>query len=514
MSASLLMLQGTGSSVGKSALVAGLCRLFFRRGVKVAPFKAQNMALNSFITPAGAEIGRAQAVQAEACGLAPEADMNPVLIKPNSDIGAQVIIHGKPIGNMSAAAYHDYKETAWQAVTASLERLRRQYELIIIEGAGSPAEINLRDKDIVNMGLATRVDAPVLLIGDIDKGGVFASLVGTMELLEEPERDLIKGFIVNKFRGDPELLQSGLETISARCGVPFVGVVPWFGREIYLPEEDGVALENPNRRDGVREADPRGGHDLAVGVIKLSHISNFTDFDPLLQAPGVRLDYLDPAAVLTGYDLLILPGSKNTIEDLIHLQSVDLPRRLIAFAEAGGAVVGICGGYQMLGESLSDPQMIESGRGAISGIGLLPVKTEMEPEKVTVQCRARVVSQIFGVDLKVYGYEIHQGRTTALSSADSFLQVVEADGSTHSDGTVTAGGRIWGTYMHGIFDDDGFRNAYLNWLRERRSGGSQSFSGEVVGGSYQERKEEGLNSLADLLLKSLDMAMIDRLVGL
>jgi len=513
MSATLLMLQGTGSSVGKSALVAGLCRLFFRRGVKVAPFKAQNMALNSFITPSGAEIGRAQAVQAEACGLSPEADMNPVLIKPNSDTGAQVIIHGKPIGNMSAAVYHDYKETAWQAVSSSLERLRRQYELIIIEGAGSPAEINLRDKDIVNMGLATRVDAPVLLIGDIDKGGVFASLVGTMELLNESERALIKGFIINKFRGDSELLRPGLETISARCGVPFVGVVPWFGREIYLPEEDGVALENDGQSEELHEAECRG-YELRIGVIKLSHISNFTDFDPLSQAPGVRLEYLEPDALLTGYDLLILPGSKNTIADLSRLQALDLPRRLVAFAEAGGAIVGICGGYQMLGESLSDPQMIESGKGSISGIGLLPVKTEMEPEKVTIQCRAQVSSQIFGAGLKVHGYEIHQGRTTAANGAQPLLQVAEAGGGTHFDGTVTLAGRIWGTYMHGIFDDDSFRNAYLNWLREHRSGGSRSQFGEVFGGSYRERKEEGLNHLADLLLNSLDMTMVDRLAGL
>ena len=513
MSANLLMLQGTGSSVGKSALVAGLCRLYRRRGVRVAPFKAQNMALNSFITPQGDEIGRAQAVQAEACGLEPHVDMNPVLIKPNSDIGAQVIVNGKPVSNMSATVYHNYKETAWQAVSSSLARLREKYELIIIEGAGSPAEINLRDKDIVNMGLATRVKAPVLLIGDIDKGGVFASLIGTLELLEEDEQELIKGFIVNKFRGDVTLLEPGLVTITARCGVPFVGVVPWFGREIYLPEEDGVALEIDEAK-GLKGANSE--QILAIGVIKLPHISNFTDFDPLLHEPQVRLDYLEPQAALVGYHLIILPGSKNTLEDLARLHDADLPRRLRAFIEAGGAVIGICGGFQMLGKRLLDPEMIESGRGEIEGFGLLPVTTEMAPEKITVQCRARVTASCFGSGLEVSGYEIHQGRTTLEGVAEPLLQVTQNDGCQYADGFIADHGRVWGSYMHGIFDDDGFRSAYLNWLREQiglGSGGQASDAG-VAKISYQQRKEDGLNALADLLSTSLDMKMIDELVGL
>ncbi len=513
MSANLLMLQGTGSSVGKSVLVAGLCRLYSRRGVKVAPFKAQNMALNSFITAQGDEIGRAQAVQAEACGLDAHVDMNPVLIKPNSDIGAQVIVNGKPVSNMSATAYHNYKETAWQAVSSSLARLREKYELIIIEGAGSPAEINLRDKDIVNMGLATRVKAPVLLIGDIDKGGVFASLIGTLELLEEDEQALIKGFIVNKFRGDVTLLEPGLETITARCGVPFVGVVPWFGREIYLPEEDGVALELDEAK-GLRGADSE--QILAIGVIKLPHISNFTDFDPLLHEPQVRLDYLEPQAALVGYHLIILPGSKNTLEDLALLHGVDLPRRLRAFSEAGGAVIGICGGFQMLGKCLRDPEMIESGRGEIEGFGLLPVMTEMAPEKITVQCRAWITASCFGSGLAVSGYEIHQGRTTLEGEAEPLLQVTQSDGRQYVDGFIAEQGRVWGSYMHGIFDDDGFRTAYLNWLREQIGigSGAQSLDTGVVKISYKQRKEDGLNALADLLSTALDMKMIDQLAGL
>ena len=507
------MLQGTGSNVGKSALVAGLCRIYWRRGLKVAPFKAQNMALNSFITPQGDEIGRAQAVQAEACGLEPHVDMNPVLIKPNSDVGAQVIVHGKPVANMSAVVYHDYKETAWQAVLSSLKRLREEYELVIIEGAGSPAEINLRDKDIVNMGLATRVKAPVLLIGDIDKGGVFASLVGTLELLEVDERELIKGFIVNKFRGDVSLLEPGLEMITARCGVPFVGVVPWFGKEIYLPEEDGVALESGAQK-GLCEADSAADATLAIAVIRLPHISNFTDFDPLLHEPHVRLDYLEPQSPLAGYHLIILPGSKNTLADLAFLQEVDLPRRLKAFSEAGGAVVGICGGFQMLGRSLRDPGMIESGCGEIEGLGLLPVITEMAPEKITVQCRARVVASDFGRDLEVQGYEIHQGRTFLQGTAESLLQVTQTDGLQYDDGFIVDHGRVWGSYMHGIFDDDSFRTAYLNWLREALASGWQSAKVEVPGKPYKQRKEDGLNALAELLLRSLDMKIIDQLVGL
>jgi adenosylcobyric acid synthase len=514
MTAKLLMLQGTGSSVGKSALVAGLCRLYHQRGVEVAPFKAQNMALNSFITPQGAEIGRAQATQAEACGLQPHVDMNPVLIKPNSDTGAQVIIHGRPVANMSAAVYHGYKETAWSAVSSSLKRLREQYELVIIEGAGSPAEINLRDKDIVNMGLALRVKAPVLLIGDIDKGGVFASLVGTLELIEKDERELIKAFIINKFRGDVSLLNPGLETISARTGVPFAGVVPWFGREIYIQEEDGVALDEPVSRDAGESGTKETRENLKIAVVRLPHISNFTDFDPLQHEPEVDLSYIDPASPLAGYQLVILPGSKNTLADLIMLREVGLVDRLKAFVAAGGAVVGICGGFQMLGAKLLDPAKIESVLGEVRGCGLLPMATEMAPEKVTVQCRARVVSPVFGRSLNVFGYEIHQGRTLILEdTAEPLLKISRDDGSDCDDGFVAGNGRIWGTYLHGIFDDDGFRQAYLNWLRNQFFEVNPAGPDFSSGTSYEERKEEGFNALARLLEESLDMDMIDRLTG-
>lgn len=514
MTAKLLMLQGTGSSVGKSALVAGLCRFYHLRGIKVAPFKAQNMALNSFITPEGAEIGRAQATQAEACGLKPHVDMNPVLIKPNSDTGAQVIINGKPVANMSATVYHNYKEIAWEAVSSSLQRLREQYELVIIEGAGSPAEINLRDKDIVNMGLATRVNAPVLLIGDIDKGGVFASLVGTLELLEKDECELIKAFIINKFRGDVSLLEPGLETIYERTKVPFAGVVPWFGREIYIPEEDGVALDEREPLEEINCDVKTTGKKLAIGVIRLPHISNFTDFDPLQHEPGVELDYLEPDAPLSGYHLVILPGSKNTLTDLVGLREAGLIERLNAFVNAGGAVVGICGGFQMLGTKLFDPKMIESELGEVKGFGLLPMETEMALEKITTQCRARVESLCFGGSLNVSGYEIHQGRTLVLSDqAEPLLKVTSDDGSEYADGLISLDGRIWGTYMHGIFDDDGFRKAYLGWLRKHSFKFENSLDTAVSGISYRQRKEDGFNALAELLSKSLDMEMINRLAG-
>ena len=516
MVAKLLMLQGTGSSVGKSALVAGLCRVYHRRGVKVVPFKAQNMALNSFITPDGAEIGRAQATQAEACCLKPHVDMNPVLIKPNSDTGAQVIINGKPVANMTAAVYHGYKETAWDAVSSSLQRLREQYELVIIEGAGSPAEINLRDKDIVNMGLATRVDAPVLLIGDIDKGGVFASLVGTIELLEQNERDLIKAFIVNKFRGDITLLEPGLETIFNRSHVPFVGVVPWFGREIYIPEEDGVALDDNVSSEESNSALKTSGRKLAIAIVRLSHISNFTDFDALQHEPEVELDYISPTSPLAGYNLIILPGSKNTLADLSQLQETGFGDRLTAYVAAGGAVVGICGGFQMLGNKLFDPDKVESVLGEMSGFGLLPMITEMAPEKVTVQCRAQVESKCFGSSLHVSGYEIHQGRTIDQDGTlASMLNVTRADGTEYKDGFITLAGRIWGSYMHGIFDDDNFRKAYLGWLRRSSFGfDAVSDASTVSGISYKQRKEDGFNALADLLEESLDMKMIDKIAGI
>lgn len=506
----LLMVQGTGSSVGKSVLVAGLCRYFARLGVAVAPFKAQNMALNSFITPEGREMGRAQVVQAEACGLVPHVHMNPVLIKPNSDVGAQVIIHGVPVGNMSAVKYHQYKEKAWEAVLSSFSFLQDHYELIIIEGAGSPAEINLRENDIVNMGLATHVGAPVLLVGDIDKGGVFASLVGTMELLSPVERELVKGFVINKFRGDRQLLEPGLGTISSRCNVPFVGVVPYF-HDLYLPEEDGVAVEGYGKKteDNVSVS---AVEKLLVAVIKLPHIANFTDFDPLNQEVDVRLDYLQPEEDFAGYDLVIIPGSKNTIDDLQHLRRLGFSHRLAAFASAGGSVVGICGGYQMLGQYISDPDQVETTQGRMEGFGLLAVQTELVREKVTVQSRGELLAGSWpGMEqLQVSGYEIHMGRTRLGPAARALLQVAKSNTEeSHVDGALNADGTVWGTYFHGIFDNDHFRRRYLNLLKQKRFGVRAA---SLPVGSFAAQKEKGLDALADLLADSLDMAAITTII--
>ena len=511
--AKLLMIQGTGSNVGKSVLVAGLCRYFVQQGLKVAPFKAQNMALNSFITPEGHEMGRAQAVQAEACKITPHVDMNPVLIKPNTDVGAQVIIHGVPVGNMSAMDYHQYKEKAWPAVLTSFKRLAATYDLIVIEGAGSPAEVNLREHDIVNMGLALAVQAPVLLVGDIDKGGVFAAFVGTIALLAPEERQLVKGLIINKFRGDIGLLEPGLAPIAARCKVPFVGVVPYF-RGFYVPEEDGVAVENYGRGKIVRE---EADHVLAIAVIKLPHIANFTDFDPLLHEMDVRLDYLLPEDELVGYDLVILPGSKNTIDDLRTLCRVGFPQRLHDFVKAGGAVVGICGGYQMLGQKISDPHQVETTSGSVSGFGLLPVITELAREKITVQSQGRLLFP-FGAgeaNLQVAGYEIHMGRTSLLSGAKPLLQLAPVADSDHDaghpDGAVNAEGLCWGTYLHGIFDQDIFRRAWLDFLKKRRYGFVEQTGSRT---SFAKLKEQGLNQLAALLSANLKMSDITKIIGL
>lgn len=508
--AKLLMVQGTGSSVGKSVLVAGLCRYFFRLGKAVVPFKAQNMALNSFITPEGHEMGRAQVVQAEASGLVPNVDMNPVLIKPNSDVGAQVIIHGTPVGNMSAVAYHQYKEKAWEAVLRSFHRLQQDYELIIIEGAGSPAEINLRDNDIVNMGLATHIGAPVLLVGDIDKGGVFASLVGTMELLSPAERALVKGFVINKFRGDRRLLEPGLESISCRCNVPFVGVVPYF-RDLYLPEEDGVAVEGYGRK--VTQDGSSSPEKLLVAVIKLPHISNFTDFDPLGQEVDVQLDYLRPEEDFADYDLVILPGSKNTIDDLQQLVQAGFAHRLTEFVAAGGAVAGICGGYQMLGRSIMDTYRVETSRGRLDGFGFLDVQTELSREKVTVQSCGELIAGSWPTmpQCQLSGYEIHMGNTRLESTARPLLLVAEnSTQAGHHDGALSADGAVWGTYFHGIFDNDDFRRHYLNMLKQKRFGVQQA---SLPVAAFAEQKEKGLDSLADLLADALDMEAIKTIIG-
>jgi len=439
------MVQGTASHVGKSVLVAGLCRLFKQEGLRVAPFKAQNMALNSFATVDGGEIGRAQAAQAEAAGTAPTIDMNPILLKPEGKARSQVVVAGKVHGVMDAAAYHASRHELWPIVEGSLRRLLDQYDVVVVEGAGSPVEVNLKDSDLVNMRVARAVSAPVLLVADIDRGGVFASLVGTMELLDPEERDLVAGFIVNKFRGDLDLFRPGIAFLEQRLDRPVLGVVPWL-EEIGIAEEDSQGLP-PSLTSAVQD-----GSLLDVVVIRLPHIANFDDFDPLARRPGIRLRYVDRCELLGQPDLLIIPGTKMTRADLAALRERGLDAAIVAHARRGSAVLGICGGYQMLGSRIDDPEGVEGSPGSSAGLGLLDAVTEYASEKATVQVRGQVRTPI-GLLRRVAGapleaYEIHMGRTATRSRAPFDVQA--ADGSWVADGALSPDGRVLGTYLHGL----------------------------------------------------------------
>lgn len=495
--ANALMLQGTGSDVGKSVLVAGLCRILAQDGVGVAPFKPQNMANNSFITLEGGEMGRAQVVQAEAAGIQPHVDMNPVLLKPTTDVGAQVILQGRVHSNMKALEYHAFKKTARETVFDSFRRLASQYEVILVEGAGSPAEINLREGDIANMGFALEIGCPVLLVGDIDKGGVFASLVGTLELISREEAALVQGFVINKFRGDASLLDPAFEMITARTGKPFLGTVPYF-RDILLQEEDGIHPEAVRNRCT--------GSEVRVAVVVPNRISNFTDFDPFLGEPGVTLDFVRPPERLGRADVVILPGSKNTIDDLDALRTSGLAGEILENRRRGATIVGVCGGYQMLGRWVRDPHKVESLRGETRGLELLDAETVMEPEKVTAQAE--------GVPLEgalawyesirpLVGYEIHMGKTT-LGPRSRPLLKLRRQGSDrwHEDGAISADGRVFGSYLHGLFDNDSFRKALLDLYRDAGAPGV----------SFAEQKEQGYDQLADLLRKTLDIPAIYRIL--
>jgi adenosylcobyric acid synthase len=450
------MVQGTASHVGKSVLVAGLCRLFRQEGLRVAPFKAQNMALNSFATVDGGEIGRAQAAQAEAAGTAPTVDMNPILLKPEGKARSQVVVAGKVHGVMDAAAYHASRHELWPIVEGSLRRLLDQNDVVVVEGAGSPVEVNLKDSDLVNMRVARAVSAPVLLVADIDRGGVFASLVGTMELLDPEERDLVAGFIVNKFRGDLDLFRPGIAFLEQRLERPVLGVVPWL-EEIGIAEEDSQGL--PLSRSTVAQDEPC----IDVVVIRLPHIANFDDFDPLARRPGVRLRYVDRCELLGQPDLLIIPGTKMTRADLAALGERGLDTAIVAYARRGGAVLGICGGYQMLGSRIDDPEGVEGRPGSSAGMGLLDAVTRYASEKATVQVRGQVrtpiglLSRVNGAALEAY--EIHMGRTTTRSQAPFHVQA--SDGSWVADGALSDDGWVLGTYLHGLLANHELREGLL-----------------------------------------------------
>ena len=481
--AKVIMVQGTMSGAGKSLIVAGLCRIMRRDGYRVAPFKSQNMALNSFVTKEGLEMGRAQVMQAEAAGIEPLVCMNPILLKPTDPTGSQVIVNGRVIGNMSARDYFAYKRKLIPDIVKAFHRLEERADMIVIEGAGSPAEINLRENDIVNMGLAELVDAPVLLVGDIDRGGVFAQLLGTLMLLREEERDRVKGLLINKFRGDASLLTSGIEILEKKGGIPVAGVIPYM--EIDLEDEDSLTDRFVKKKQGK----------IDIVVIRYPRISNFTDFNVFEQIPEVSVRYVTSAAEFECPDLVFLPGSKNTTGDLNWMRRNGLEEKVKGLV-GKIPVCGICGGYQMLGEEITDSEGMESG-GAVKGMGLLPVTTKLQKEKVRRQVQGTInrISGTFSVlsGLAYAGYEIHMGRSRLYSD----------DGVAHVTEAVLVGGEIpevYGTYVHGIFDKGETVSALVGELARKK--------GLVPGNraciDYREYKENQYDKLADILTEHLD----------
>lgn len=488
--AKVIMVQGTMSNAGKSFLVAGLCRVFMQDGYRTAPFKSQNMALNSYITKDGLEIGRAQAMQAEAAGIEPTVEMNPILLKPTSNVGSQVIVNGEVLGNMKAMDYYANKKQLVPEIEKAFEKLSGEYDIIVIEGAGSPAEINLKENDIVNMGMARIAKAPVLLCGDIDRGGVFASLYGTVKLLEDEEQSMIKGLIINKFRGDVEILKPGLQMIEEKTGIPVVGVVPLTPLDI--DDEDSLS-------DRLTHTGQKGDIDLAV--IRLPHISNFTDFNVFERMDGVSLRYVGSAGELGTPDLIFLPGTKNTMDDLTWLRESGMETAVLRCAEQKVPVVGICGGYQMLGELLEDPDGVEHG-GSMRGMGLLHTKTVFSRAKTRTQIQGRVNTvSICGefAGREVQGYEIHMGRTEKTGDCQEtiYLEDGRLDGLSNPEGTV------FGTYLHGIFDYGDLAAMTVSRLMRRKGIDPKNWHFDP-----EEHKRREYDKLADLVRNSLDMKRI------
>ena len=491
-----LMIQGTASSVGKSVLCAAFLRILRQDGLKAAPFKAQNMSLNSFATKDGLEMGRAQVTQAQAAGMEPDVRMNPVLLKPTSDRRSQVIIEGKAVASMTAMEYHQYKPELRKRIKAIYESLENEVDCVVIEGAGSPAEINLREGDIVNMSMAEAADAPVILVGDIDLGGVFASLYGTVMLLTEEERARVKGVIINKFRGDVKILEPGLRMLEERIHIPVLGVVPWM--DVELEDEDSVT-------ERLRKQSGRG--DIDVAVVRLRHISNFTDFQSLALQPGARVRYAENAEDLEKADLIILPGTKNTIEDLIDLRNRKMDAAIIRHARHGGMVMGICGGYQMLGNVLRDPGHSESQVPEAAGLGLLDMEVEFEKEKRTVQATATVEcgtgwpEKLNGT--RVDGYEIHTGRNSYGPEAYPWLRI-----GGETDGVMNAQGNVLGTYLHGLFDDGRLFAAAADRIRELRGDAGK----EQQPVSMEEFREKEFDRIAAIVRESVNMEAVYRII--
>ncbi|MGI2335509.1 MAG: cobyric acid synthase [Dehalogenimonas sp.] len=490
----VIMIQGTSSNVGKSVLVAAFCRIFKQDGYKVAPFKSQNMALNAFVTPEGGEIGRAQAMQAEAAGIAPSIHMNPVLLKPEANSRSQIILHGKVYNNTSAADYYQHTKFLLGKVKESLDYLKERYDIIVIEGAGSPAEINLKSREIANMRMAKLANSPVLLAGDIDRGGVYASFVGTLEILDEEERKLVKGFLINKFRGDVTLIKDANDYLEDKTGRPVLGVVPYF-RDILLAQEDSVYLDERQNMDSES--------DLDIAIIRIPRISNYDDFDAL-EEDGANIRYITRPDELGNPDLIIIPGSKTTVPDLLAIRQSGVADAVIKRAKAGTPVFGACGGYQMLGKLIHDPEHVESEQDTVEGLGLINAETTFAATKATTQVKG-VITEDRGLlaGLKgecIGGYEIHMGRT---NSPDHPFHITETQdgGADYPDGSINEAGTVFGSYIHGIFQSHGFRRGLMNNLRRRKGLPERVYDAPLD-------KEKHYDALAALVRKSVDMEAI------
>ena len=505
MKTNCIMFQGTGSHVGKSVLVAALCRIFLQDGFKVAPFKSQNMALNSYVTKDGGEMGRAQVVQAEAAGLAPSVLMNPVLLKPTGHATSQVIVMGRPVGNLSAQEYHEkYNMKVLGVVEEALNKLRSEFEIVVIEGAGSPAEVNLQATEIVNMRIARMADCPVLLIADIDKGGALASVVGTLELLDPADRARVAGVIINKFRGDIKLFQPAIDFLEKRTGIPVLGVVPYF-QGFRVQEEDSIP------EDTLKSSRITVENKIDIVVIRLPHISNFTDFDPFADEPDVHLRYVGQANKIGNPDMIIIPGSKNTIHDLVFLEKSGIAAKILEQENRGIPIVGICGGFQIMGSELHDPLHTESDIDRIKGLGLLNMSTTFDPDKITTQVQAEVlgVGPLLkgAVGQSVKGYEIHMGRSVLADGVEPAFRIFER--STQKveilDGGVRSDGKVFGTYIHGIFDNDSFRRHIIDLIRIDK-GWEPMVTDNLV--TVFEQRDKDFNKLADVVRNSLNMDLL------
>ncbi|MBD2871186.1 cobyric acid synthase [Paenibacillus arenilitoris] len=511
-----IMVQGTSSDAGKSLITAALCRIFTQDGHKTAPFKSQNMSLNSYVTWDGKEIGRAQGMQADACGILATTDMNPILLKPSGEMRSQVVVHGKPLRDYDAREYRDdYLPAAGRIVRESLDRLREAYDIVVLEGAGSPAEINLKDRDIVNMRMAAWADAPVVLVADIDRGGVFASIVGTLELLEREERDRVRGFVINKFRGDVSLLKPGLDWLEARTGKPVLGVIPYLP-DLELEDEDSLSLSK--NRAAVPHADAAGhAGELDIAVIRLPRLSNFTDMDPLRHESDVKLRYVGHAGQWGSPDAVILPGSKNTIEDLIWLRQSGLDDLLRSHAGEGGWTVGICGGYEMLGAKLRDPLRVEAAVEETDGLGFFPFEVRFAETKKTIRIEGMAGLASGGAETPIAGYEIHMGEVV-WPEAETQLprpfriraQHPDAGGKDYEpEGARSRDGRTWGTFVHGILHNDDFRRAWLNEIREAK--GLEPLPAAL---RFSESRERAFDRLAEHVRTHLDIPFLYGLIGL